>query len=136
MKHLLYLVAGFIFAIGLSLSGMIDQSKVKGFLSVGFHDWNPALLFVLGSAVPTYAIFYFWLKKRAKTLNGKPFEPLKPGPINSKLVVGSLLFGIGWGIMGLCPGPAIVHLAFFDLQVVVFLCTMFLGFELQKKYFA
>lgn len=134
MKYVIYLIAGIIFSIGLSLSGMIDPLKVKGFLSYGFADWNPALLFVLGSAFPVYLLIFFFLRRREKTLNGNKFEHPRPRPVDRRLVIGSLLFGVGWGIAGICPGPAIVHLSFLDIPFVIFILTMFLGFELQRRF--
>lgn len=133
MKHVVYLVAGLIFGFGLSLSGMIDPLKVKGFLSMGMSDWNPALIFVLGSAVPVYFVAFIFLRRHKKTLVGTEFKHPAPRPIDRKLVLGSLIFGAGWGVAGICPGPALVHLAFVDLNFVVFIVTMFAGFELQRR---
>ena len=133
MKNLVYLVSGLIFGLGLSLSGMIDPLKVKGFLSLGMSDWNPALIFVLGSAVPVYLIAFLFMRRRKKALNGADFKHPAPRPVDRKLVLGSLIFGAGWGIAGICPGPALVHLAFLDVNFAVFLVTMFAGFELQRR---
>jgi len=133
MKNLVYLLSGVLFGLGLSLSGMIDPSKVKGFLAVGTADWNPALVFVLGSAVPVYLISFLFLRKRRRTLQGSPFQHPAPRPVDRKLVLGALLFGMGWGIAGICPGPALVHVAFLDLNFAVFLATMVAGFEWQRR---
>lgn len=134
MNYLLYLVSGFIFSIGLSLSGMIDPMKIKSFLAMGTSDWNPALIFVLGSAVPLYGLAFFFLNKRKKSLDGQSFKHPAPRPIDRKLVMGSILFGLGWGIAGLCPGPALTLLSGLDKNIIVFLITMFCGFEIQKRF--
>ncbi|MBP7843536.1 MAG: YeeE/YedE family protein [Proteobacteria bacterium] len=133
MKKLIYLTSGLIFGLGLSLSGMINPLKVKAFLSVGFNDWNPALIFVLGSAVPVYLISFLYLRRKQMTLNATEFKHPAPRPIDKKLVVGAILFGVGWGIAGICPGPALVHVAFLDMNFVIFIVTMFAGFELQRR---
>jgi len=133
MKNFLYLVAGIIFSWGLLLSGMSDPEKVKNFLSLGATDWSPALLFVLGPAALTYLAAFLFLRKRQKTLNGVNFQHPKPRPVDRALVLGSILFGVGWGLAGVCPGPALVHLAFPDLGFLVFIATMLVGFEIQRK---
>jgi uncharacterized membrane protein YedE/YeeE len=133
MKNFVYLVSGAIFGLGLSLSGMINPLKVKEFLSVGFSDWNPALIFVLGAAVPVYLVAFLYLRRRPRTLSGTEFKHPAPRPIDRKLVFGAILFGVGWGIAGICPGPALVHIAFLDMNFVVFIATMIAGFELQRR---
>jgi uncharacterized membrane protein YedE/YeeE len=133
MRTLVYLLSGLIFGVGLSLSGMIDPLKVKSFLSFGFSDWNPALLFVLGFAVPVYLIAFIYLRRRQQTLNGTPFQHPAPRPVDKKLVLGAVIFGVGWGIAGICPGPALVHLSFLDANFAVFIATMLAGFEVQRR---
>jgi len=133
MIFIIYLFTGIVFGLGLSISGMSDPSKVKAFLVPGFADWNPALLFVLGSAVPVYFVFFKWMQKRAKSFNGSKFSNPPPRPIDRKLLLGSLIFGIGWGILGICPGPAITHIAYLDREFFVFILAMFAGFSLNKR---
>ena len=133
MKMSFYLVSGILFGIGLSLSGMTDPTKVKGFLSIGFGDWNPALIFVMGSALIVYYFAFLFLKRRRLTLSGLPFsKPIRKN-IDWKLIVGSALFGIGWGISGFCPGPALVHIAQLDKNFALFIAAMLMGFEAQKR---
>jgi uncharacterized membrane protein YedE/YeeE len=134
MRLALYLLSGFIFGIGLLVSQMVDPLKVRAFLSLGFFDWNPALLFVLGSAAPVYLISFLFLRQRKKTLNGLPFAHPAPRPIDKKLILGATVFGIGWGMAGICPGPALVHIGFLDLNFGLFIIMMFLGFELQRRF--
>lgn len=133
MRMLLYLVSGIIFALGLSISGMIDPLKVKNFLAIGTTDWSPALAFVLGSSIPIYYIAFIFLRKREITLNGNHFGHPAPRPIDKRLVIGSIIFGVGWGIAGVCPGPAIVHMAFLNLHFLAFILAMVVGFELQRR---
>jgi uncharacterized protein len=133
MKSLIYLLSGTIFGIGLSLSGMIDPVKIKNFLAIDSPDWSAALIVVLGSAVIIYFSAYYFVRLRKKTFNGARFVATTPKPIDKKLVLGSILFGIGWGIAGICPGPALVHIAFLGLNFAVFILAMFAGFELQKR---
>jgi uncharacterized membrane protein YedE/YeeE len=133
MRNIVYLLSGAVFGLGLSISGMIDPLKVKSFLAIGSAGWSPALIFVLGSAVPVYFVSFLFLRRREKTLNGTRFAHPAPRPVDRKLVLGSALFGIGWGIAGICPGPALVHIAFLEMNFAVFLLAMVAGFELQRR---
>ena len=134
MKSILYIIAGILFSWGLLLSGMADPAKVKNFLSIGTSPWSPALLFVLFPAALVYLILFLLLRRRGRTLNGVSFAHPKPRPADKKLVTGSLLFGIGWGLSGVCPGPAIVHVAFLDQAFIAFIVSMIAGFELQRRF--
>lgn len=133
MIKTLYFISGIIFSIGLSLSGMIDSFKVISFLDVTSPNWNPALAFVLGSAVPTYFVLFIWIKQRKKTLLDQNFTSPPPRPVDRKLVIGSAIFGAGWGLAGVCPGPALSHIAFLDVPFALFIIFMFVGFEIQRK---
>jgi uncharacterized membrane protein YedE/YeeE len=132
--NFLYLLSGIIFGFGLSLSGMIDPKKVEGFLSMGFADWNPALLFVLGSAAPVYAAIFFYVRRRGKTLSGKVFPHPANRPVDIRLVLGSIIFGAGWGLVGVCPGPALVNLPSLSLNFSIFIATMYVGFWAQRRF--
>jgi uncharacterized membrane protein YedE/YeeE len=90
-------------------------------------------MFVLGSAAPTYFLAFLYLKRRQKSFDGKPVPTPVARPIDKKLVAGSMIFGIGWGIAGVCPGPALFHIAYLDEQFLLFIAMMVLGFELQRK---
>jgi uncharacterized protein len=133
MRHFLYLVSGALFSWGLLLSGMADPAKVKNFLSIGTTDWSAALLFVLATAALIYLLAFSFLRRRGRTLNRATFAHPKPRPTDRKLILGSVIFGIGWGLSGVCPGPALVHLAFPDAGFVAFILAMFTGFELQRR---
>lgn len=134
MKFLVYITSGILTGLGLAISGMIDPEKITNFLNIISPSWNPALIFVLGSAVPVYFLSFKLLQLRRKTLNGTLFEHPAPRPINKKLVFGSALFGIGWGIVGVCPGPAWVHVAFLEWNFAFFILSMIVGIELQRRF--
>ena len=125
MRALYAFVAGGLFGVGLLLSGMTDTRKVQGWLDV-FGDWDPTLAFVLGGAIIPMAIAWRFTVGAAPRL-GSTF-PAPPEPrLGHNLVVGSVLFGAGWGLSGLCPGPAMASFAFGGLGGVVFLIAMIAG---------
>lgn len=133
---LLYLLSGVLFGLGLSLSGMVDPHKVLDFLAIGTSQWNPALLFVLASAVLVYGAAFFVMRRRKKTIGGQEFVyPLKRS-MDRRVVLGSILFGLGWGLVGVCPGPALAHIAYLDSRFAIFILAMYLGFFYKEKFFA
>lgn len=97
-------VSGVLFAAGLALSGMTDPAKVIGFLDVG-GDWQPALAFVMGGALAVYAVAY-----RVALARGVKLHLAPESKIDAKLLTGAVIFGAGWGLVGYCPGPALVSL--------------------------
>ena len=104
------LASGLLFALGLGLSGMTNPDKVLAFLDLG-GDWDPSLLLVMGAAVPVHAVAWWALKRRGAPLLGGEI-PARPAPvIDARLVGGAALFGVGWGLSGVCPGPGVVNLA-------------------------
>lgn len=133
MKYFIYLLSGVIFGFGLSISGMIDPEKIKSFLAIGTDYWSPALLIVLVFASAIYSLVFYFLRKREKTLNGASFGHPTPRPIDKNLILGAAVFGIGWGIAGICPGPAIVNLASPDINFIFFIIAMIFGFEVQRR---
>jgi hypothetical protein len=125
LRALASVVAGLLFGAGLALSGMIDPAKVLGFLDIG-GAWDPSLAGVMGAAIPVTALFYRWGKRRGLSLSGAAL-PGPPSPlIDAKLIFGAALFGAGWGVAGLCPGPAIADLAI-DWRVLPFVAAMAAG---------
>lgn len=125
MRLLFSMLSGGLFGLGLLLSGMTDTTKVQGWLDV-FGAWDPTLAFVLGGAI--IPMFFAWrlTEGRIPKLGGS-FPP-KPAPIlDRQLIVGSALFGIGWGLAGLCPGPAMASLSFGGLGGIVFFVAMAAG---------
>ncbi len=125
MRAVYAFLAGGLFGVGLLVSGMTDTTKVQGWLDV-FGDWDPTLAFVLGGAILPMAIAWRVSVGRRPVLGGA-FPP-KPDPrLGHNLVVGSVLFGMGWGLAGLCPGPALASLTYGGLGGLVFLGAMVLG---------
>lgn len=134
MKHRISEFAvGLIFGIGLILSGMTDPGKVLGFLDL-FGAWDPSLALVMGGAI-LVGIFAFALaKKRTTTFLGGALHLPSSNDIDKRLLVGSLLFGAGWGLAGLCPGPAIVSLGAGQPKAAVFVLAMLVGMLLFEGY--
>ncbi|MEO5667229.1 MAG: DUF6691 family protein [Bdellovibrionota bacterium] len=133
MKSLVSLVSGLIFALGLSLSGMIRPEKVRAFLAFGRPEWDVSLAFVMVSAIIVYAICYALVKQKKRTLTGTAFSEPAAKSVDRRLVIGMVIFGIGWGLIGLCPGPAFVRIAWMDAPLASFLVMMLIGFEIEKR---
>ena len=120
------LASGALFGAGLTISGMSDPARVRGFLDV-FGRWDPTLVFVMGGAVIVMAIAWR-IQARMKTpVFGEKFSLPDRRDFDGRLIAGSVLFGIGWGIAGLCPGPAVASLALSPLSVLPFLVAMLVG---------
>lgn len=133
-NHLTALISGILFGFGLGLSQMIDRDRVLGFLDVA-GVWDPTLLFVLGGAVGvTVVAFRFVLKRQHPLFADKFYIPTKR-ELDFPLVVGAAIFGIGWGIAGYCPGPAIAALVLGIWNPVLFLVGM-IGGSLAQKWMA
>jgi uncharacterized membrane protein YedE/YeeE len=124
-------VSGIIFAIGLALSGMTDPQKVLGFLDV-FGAWDPSLIFVMGSAIPVYFISWqvFTRHNHCPYLDTKSHVPTNK-IIDRKLILGAVIFGIGWGVSGICPGPAIASVGALSGGAAVFLICYFIGARIE-----
>ncbi|WOJ94626.1 DUF6691 family protein [Congregibacter variabilis] len=132
MKPLAGLLSGIIFGFGLALSGMTDRDKVLGFLDI-FGDWQPALVLVMGAAV-TVTLLGFWLVRRqAKPLFAPSFYLPITRQVDAKLLGGAALFGIGWGVYGFCPGPAVAALFYGNTDTYVFLLAMILGMWISSR---
>lgn len=120
------LITGLIFGAGLALAGMTDPAVVLGFLDVA-GAWNPALAFVMGGAVIVTFIGFRILRGRRHPLLGTGFSWPTATAIDRRLVGGAAIFGIGWGLAGYCPGPAIASLAGGRIEVVIFVAAMLAG---------
>jgi len=125
-SQLTALAAGLLFGIGLLVSGMHNPAKVRGFLDL-FGDWQPELIAVMGSAVPVFGLIYWWSGKRTAPLFDQVFHKPSLTGIDFRLISGAVLFGIGWGLVGLCPGPLLVDLASFDSSILLFAVALFGG---------
>lgn len=131
IRHIASLVAGLLFGLGLAVSGMTHASKVLGFLDIA-GDWDPSLLFVLGGAVGVTVLTFRFILRRKAPLFADKFHLSNVRDIDRTLVVGAVIFGVGWGISGYCPGPAIALLASPNWEAWVFFPSMLLGSLLQK----
>jgi len=131
MSKIVSLICGIIFGIGLTISQMIDPAKVLGFLNI-FGDWDPSLAFVMIGALIISSPFFHLFKNNKKPIFADSFSYSNNKELNKKLIIGSSLFGTGWGLAGLCPGPAIASLALFNTSSIIFVITMFVGFYLVK----
>lgn len=126
MRQVSAFLFGGIFGVGLLVSGMTDTRKVIGWLDI-FGDWDPTLAFVMGGAIVPMAIAWQLAARRnAPTLGGNFPAPPEPH-LGRNLVVGSVLFGMGWGLAGLCPGPAIASITWGGTGGIVFLAAMIFG---------
>jgi hypothetical protein len=131
MNKIISLICGIIFGIGLTVSQMIDPAKVLGFLNI-FGEWDPSLAFVMIGALIISSPFFHLFKNNKKPIFADKFSYSNNKELNKKLIIGSSLFGAGWGLAGLCPGPAIASLALLNLNSVGFVIFMFIGFYLVK----
>ena len=127
MNKLISLISGSIFGIGLVISEMINPEKVLGFLDL-FDKWDPSLAFVMIGALIVSSPLFHLIKKREKPIFVNEFNYSNNTNINKQLIYGSALFGTGWGLTGLCPGPAISSLALLNTSSIIFVVSMFIGF--------
>ncbi len=125
-------VVGFIFAIGLGVSGMTQPSKVVGFLDL-FGNWDPSLIFVMVGAIALHSVTYKLIRKRKSPLLAVDWQVPSKKNLSPALIIGAILFGIGWGLAGYCPGPAVTSMASFQLQPWLFVGAMLLGMLLFKQ---
>ena len=123
------LLAGLVFGLGLLLSGMADPAKVLGFLDLA-GDWDPSLALVMAGAIVVAAMGFAVARRRAKSLLGAPIQLPTKRTIDRRLIVGSTLFGAGWGLAGFCPGPALVALGMGEAKAIVFVLAMLAGMGL------
>lgn len=132
MKGIIALACGIVFGGGLAVSGMTDTAKVRGFLDL-FGTWVPDLAFVMGGAVcVTLVAFRFVLKRGRPVLSPDFFLPTSSA-IDTRLLCGAAIFGIGWGVYGYCPGPAIAALVYLDSKTAVFVMAMLAGMALADR---
>jgi len=129
-KLVLFLVAGGLFGTGLAVSGMTDPARVIGFLDI-FGAWDPALLFVMAGAVGVYGMGMLILRR----FDGVKRPSAAASPIDRQLVIGATIFGIGWGLGGFCPGPALANLGALRIEALLFVPTMAIGMFLAQRFF-
>ncbi len=135
MQTFIALLSGLLFGIGLIVSGMTDPSKVIGFLDIA-GQWDPSLAFVMGGAILVAAPAFGLAARRRRTLSGAPLALPAAGRIDRRLILGSLAFGVGWGVAGFCPGPAVTSLLAGSSKPALFVLAMLAGmaaFELIER---
>ena len=132
MNRLSSLVCGLLFGAGLAASGMTDTAKVIGFLDV-FGQWDPDLIFVMGSAVLTTVICFRFVLKRSGPIFCNAFSLPSNTAVDLRLLIGAVIFGIGWGFYGYCPGPAVAAIVYLQPVTGVFIVAMLLGMFVGSK---
>lgn len=134
-SHITAFIAGLIFGTGLILAGMANPAKVLAFLDIAGH-WDPSLALVMGGAIPVSAIGFYLTRHRKAPLFSASFQVPTNRKLDKRLVLGALGFGVGWGLAGFCPGPALVALGTGSLKAVVFVAAMLSGmviFEMLER---
>ena len=134
MRKVLIFISGLLFGSGLVISGMTDPAKVIGFLDI-FGNWDPALAFVMGGAVATFGIGLIILRRFGNQRSAIHLPDTSSDPISKRMVIGSLIFGIGWGLGGFCPGPAIANLSVLRTEALLFVPLMLLGMVVAQRSF-
>lgn len=131
MKNLVTLVSGLLFGFGLLLSGMANPAKVQNFLDL-FGTWDPSLAFVMGGAIAVTMPGFWWVTRRSKPLFNTVFHLPTRTDFDMRLIAGSAIFGIGWGLGGFCPGPAVTALPLAAEGTLIFVATMLTGMAASK----
>jgi len=132
-KNIFSLISGIVFGIGLTIGGMTNPAKVIAFLNIT-KNWDPSLIFVMGGAIAFVLPSFYLLRNKEKPIFASSYQIPKSKNINQKLILGASFFGIGWGMVGLCPGPAISSIAFFQPLSILFIISMMSGFYLTKFF--
>ena len=133
MKAILSLFLGFIFGLGLILGGMTNPDKVLNFLTFGPH-WDGSLIIVMAVAMAIMMLAWLWVSKNKKPLLDEKFSLSSLKTIDKKLIIGAVLFGLGWGLSGVCPGPGLVQLVSLKVEFLLFFASLIAGMWLTKKY--
>lgn len=126
MRKLIAFFAGLIFGIGLLLAGMANPAKVLGFLDLA-GAWDPSLALVMGGAIAVALLPFAWARRQPRSLLGAPMQLPQKRELDRRLILGSLVFGIGWGIAGICPGPGVAILLTGHWQAMLFVAAMLAG---------
>lgn len=133
LRRLIFIfIAGGLFGAGLAISGMTDPARVIGFLDV-FGKWDPALLFVMAGAVAVYGLGMLTLRRLAK--GNLKLPSAGSSAIDGRLVIGAAIFGVGWGLGGFCPGPALANLGALRREAFVFVPMMAIGMSIAQWFF-
>ncbi len=128
------LFCGLVFGLGLHISEMANPNKVINFLDV-FGSWDPSLIFVMGAGLTVFSLAFFLLiKKREKPIFSQHFFIPERKVIDKNLIVGAICFGIGWGLIGICPGPAIASVLTLNPKIFIFILSMLVGMFCAKQF--
>jgi uncharacterized protein len=133
MQRMIEFIVGLLFGLGLLIAGMTDPGKVLGFLDLA-GTWDPSLAFVMGGGVMVGLLGFGLAKKKTTSLSGQAFHWPDMTQIDRPLVLGSLMFGAGWGLAGFCPGPALVAMASGNDKALVFVLAMLAGMALFGRF--
>lgn len=133
MRGVFALLSGLLFGFGLLISGMANPAKVLGFLDLA-GAWDPSLALVMAGAIAVAFLPMQWIQRRGITLRGEQAQLPTSRQIDRRLVIGSLLFGAGWGVAGFCPGPALVAASALIPQALLMVAAMLLGMWLFAQY--
>lgn len=133
MANISALLAGLLFGFGLIVSGMINPEKVLGFLDIA-GAWDPSLAFVMAGAIAVTAATFPFAKKMSTSLTGEPMRLQTATGLDCRLFTGSALFGVGWGLAGFCPGPALVGAGAGEPKVLIFVLAMLAGMVLFRQW--
>ena len=134
LKIVIALVSGILFGCGMIISQMVDPLKVIGFLDIS-GNWDPSLAFVMGGALAVFTpCYHLLIKKRSYAVNGEKFSWTNNRKIDGKLISGAAIFGAGWGLAGICPGPAMSSIGGGSLTIVAFTLSMVSGMLIAKQY--
>ncbi|KAA1162417.1 MULTISPECIES: DUF6691 family protein [Pseudoalteromonas] len=132
MKAIMMVVIGFIFGLGLIVSGMTNPAKVINFLTYG-NQWDASLIIVMAVAMLIMMLTWLWVAKKEKPLLSGTFNLSDLKKIDARLIIGSVLFGLGWGLSGICPGPGLVQLVSLKMEFLLFFAAVLGGMWLAKK---
>lgn len=131
MQPLVALIAGIVFGAGLAIGGMVDPARVRAFLDL-FGQWDPTLAFVMGGAILPMGLAWQIRKRLDHPLTGGQFDLPETTRLDAKLATGAILFGMGWGIGGICPGPGIAGLALAPEPALLFVAAMLVGMGVHR----
>lgn len=136
MRSFVFFLPGFLFGVGLALAGLTNPQKITALLDVAGGAWDPSLLFVMGGAVSTFALLNRLIHRLPAPFLGGGFPGVRgPSTIDGRLVVGAAVFGVGWGLGGVCPGPAITDLSMFRSDVLAFTIAMVTAMVVAQAFF-
>ena len=135
MNNLFGFVSGLVFGIGLILAGMTEPLKVKGFLDLA-GAWDPSLALVMAGAIALAVVAFARARRRERSWTGAPMEIPTNRSVDRRLITGGVLFGVGWGIGGFCPGPALVALGSGMGSAGIFVAAMLIGMLIHDKFFS